>query len=1120
MKSILYQEYCIPRNLIQITKQTTLLLIFLISTAFVSEIRAQTAKVSITENNSIKNILHSIEKKTDYLFVYDGEVNLDKKISINVQNKPVVDILNILFKDMDIVYAMEGSNILLMKKKSTSENSIIQQQKSKYKLSGIVVDEVGEPVIGGGVVIKGTNLGTTTDIDGNFTLDVTPQNTLVISYVGFTTQEITIQNQKTLKITLKEKPKELDEVVVIGYGTQKKINLTGSVETIKSDRLANKPVTSVVSALTGEAAGVTVTQNSGQPGPNQGSIRIRGIGTWGDASPLVLVDGISMSLNDVIPSEIESVTVLKDAASAAIYGSRAANGVILITTKQGKKGNISINYDGNVSLQRATRIPTMATSWQYAELYNQMMNNEGKADKDGYTSIFPKDRIERMRNGGDPDKLEGNTDWYDELLQTATQHIHQVSVMGGGDKIVYMGSLGYSKQEGVIPSTSYERYNARINTTTDVTSWLKVGFNLAYLNSTKKETSTTAADAFRRIGRSLPYMPVKFSDGTWSYATAPTNPIRMVSGDYGMTDVSNNSTTLQISPELRLIKGLLIKGVFGYESNEFLTKTFNKTVEYEPFKPAGQAGIIEVPRNKQTDNWSIYRNMTANTSATYENKIGLNNFKLMGGASVESFKYAYTTASRQDFPNNDFSEINAGDPKTAIAEGNSTYSALASLFGRFNYDYSGRYLFEASLRYDGSSKFARGDRWGIFPSFSLGWRISEEAFFSSLKNHIQNFKVRASLGQLGNQHIINNKKQVDYYPSISTIGTGGNYVFDNNILSGYSESTMGNPLITWEKSSNLNIGVDLTLANNKLNLTFDWYRRKTDDILLELPAPTTLGIAAPMQNAGSVENRGWELTIGWRDQIGRDFAYHINFNISDVKNEIIDLRGYKSPTDELTTRIEGEPLDAIYGWKTLGICETQEQYDKYSKVMKTYNANWGIGDLIIDNLNKDDKIDSEDKTVIGNSIPRYTFGLNVGFEYKNFDFSCFLQGVGKADGYVTAEALKAMGINSARKEHYENTFNPANPKPGAFYPRILQNADYNYAYMSHWVQNAAYVRLKNLQLGYTFKLPKLQRLRMYVSGENLLTLTKFRTWDPETPVGTRGSYPNISIYSFGVNLSF
>lgn len=1054
-------------------------------------------------NVSVKKAMTELQTKSGYSFVYiAGDVDTDRTVSINASQ--LKDAVAQILKGQNVSYEIQGKNIVI---KKGSQQQVTSGKRKK--VTGTVKDANGEPIIGATVVEKGTTNGTVTDFDGNYTLELSESGTLAVSYIGYKSQEFAASQikQGALAVTLKEDTEVMDEVVVVGYGTQKKVNLTGSVETIKSDKIVSKPVVSLQDALAGEAAGMTVTQTSAQPGRNNTQVRIRGVGTWGDADPLVLVDGIAMKMEDVMPSDVESISVLKDAASAAIYGSRAANGVILITTKQGAKGKVSVSYSGNVGVQTPTRVPKMAASWQYAELYNQGMENEGKS-----SSLFPQDRIDRMKAGGNPDVLEGSTDWFDELLHPAMQHSHNVTVQGGSEKTSYIGTLGYTYQNGVIYS-SYERYNARLNTTTNFTSWLKLGVNLAYINDISSESAAGAAMAFNRAFRALPYMPVRFSDGTWSFHSTPTNPVRMASDDYGAHTNQGNKISVLIAPELNLFKGLNIKGLFGYESNTYNDKVSQKTVFYDAFEPAGQASNMFIARNKQTDKWEQYNNLTASLTATYSKKLGKHDITVLAGGSLETHKYKYTLGSRQDFPNNDFSEINLGDPNTAYSEGNSTYSALSSVFGRINYVFADKYLFEANVRYDGSSKFARGHRWGVFPSFSLGWRISEESFFTKLKEYVSNLKLRASWGQLGNQ-------QIDDYLSVSTYGGGSAYMFGNSIASGYEETVMGNPFITWETSTNWNIGVDLGVLDNRLNFTFDWYKKVTDDILLALEEPSTLGIVAPMQNAGAMENKGWEITMNWRDQIGENFSYNIGFNLSDVKNKITDLRGYKSPSSSLEARIEGEPLDALYGWETLGICQDEAQYEQYKDVMKTYNENWNIGDLIINDRNHDGVIGAEDKTVIGNQIPRFCYGINWGFSYKNLDFSCFFQGVGNVDSFWGRDKIEPLGVMSALEEHYTDSFNPKQPNSDAYYPRMLSSWRYNYDNFSHWVQDASYLRLKNIQIGYSFSFSKakIEKLRLTFSGQNIFTLTKCRVFDPESAI-VGISFPNVAVYSFGVNLT-
>lgn len=537
----------------------------------------QEIRITIQRTNvPLGEIFKEIEQKTDYSFlIRRNDVDTNRKVSLNAQNKSVAEILGMLFDNQGIDYKVDGKRISVYK--------AIDKEGQPRKVTGRVVDAAREPVIGASIIIEGTSLGTVTDIDGNFSLEVSDDNAmLTISYIGYKTHNVRVQGKNNINVVLQEDSKALDEVIVVGYGTQKKVNLTGSVETVKSDKIAGKPVTSLQEALTGEAAGMTITQTSGQPGRNSTSVRIRGVGTWGDADPLVLVDGVAMNMEDVMPSDVESISVLKDAASAAIYGSRAANGVILITTKQGKKGKVSINYSGNVGIQRATRVPKMAKSWQYAELYNQSMENEGKS-----STLFPQDRIDRMKAGGDPDVLEGSTDWFDEILHPAVQHSHNVTVQGGGEKTSYIGSLGYTYQNGVIFS-SYKRYNARINTTTDLTSWFKIGMNLAYINDISSESAAGATAAYYKVPRALPYMPVKFSDGTWSFHSTPTNPVRMASDDYGMHYNKGSKISMLLTPELNLLDCLNIKGIFGYESNTYNDKTSKKRCFTMPLNPPGK----------------------------------------------------------------------------------------------------------------------------------------------------------------------------------------------------------------------------------------------------------------------------------------------------------------------------------------------------------------------------------------------------------------------------------------------------------------------------------------------------------------------------------------------------
>ena len=1081
----------------------------------------QEIRITIQQKNvPLSKVFKEIEEKTDCSFlIRNNDVNTNEKVSIDAKNKTVAEILGILFDGKGIKYEVNGKRISVYK--AVRQHTI----GGKRKVTGQVTDNMEEAVIGASVFVMGASNGTITDMNGHFSLELPDDNAkLQVSYIGYKTQVINVGNKSSVNIVLVEDSKALEEVVVVGYGTQKKVNLTGAVETVKSDRLANKPVTSIASALTGEAAGVTVTQNSGQPGPNQGTVRVRGIGTWGDASPLVLVDGVSMSLNDVIPSEVESVSVLKDAASAAIYGSRAANGVILITTKKGKEGKLTFNYSGNVGFQFATRVPESVTSWQYAELYNQMQYNEGKS-----SSLFPQDRIDRMKAGGDPDKLEGNTDWYDELLRSgAPQHNHQLTVSGGSDKITYMISAGYSDQQGIIPSTDYERYNLRVNTTSKLTSWLKLDVNMAYLNSTQEESAAGAAEAYRRTMRALPYLPVQFSDGTYSYDAAPSNPVRMVNGDYGMRRKNNDCMTLLIAPEINILDGLNIRGTFGYESNIYKEKIFNKTVTYGSFEPAGQSGLTEVSRNKQTDRWDQYRNLTANVTASYEKTIGKHDFKVMAGGSLETFKWAYTKASRMDFPNDDFGEINAGDATTAAAEGNSTYSALASLFGRANYVYADRYLFEFTARYDGSSKFARGHRWGFFPSGAVAWAISEEPFFKEWDQHVFDLlKLRASYGQTGTENGVNRFGYLSTYSlDEKKIVIGG------KLQSGFSEGALVSPeLLSWYQVNSFNLGLDMAFFNNRLKGTFDYFYYVTKGGLMS-PGDrytTPLGKPLPQIKSNSEQRReGVELTMRWSDTTPRKFTYEVGFNMTYF-NSLWKVKADEALSDLMNPYKRQTHQTDYYG---LGYIDTglyQNKEDILNSPRRLGSTQTKLGDIGYTDVNGDGKIDGEDQVRIGKpTMPHFTYAFDFSLGYEGFTLSGLLYGTGER--YMTFGNRYQSG--EGKYLYYENQLNYWRPdNTGADFPRISissgVNGNNNKAGSTFWMRNASYLRLKDLQLSYDFKykyLKKcdwLQTCRVNLSGSNLFTISGVsKFFDPETSSTSGDGYPVQRVYSIGVTIGF
>lgn len=1093
---------------------------------------AVSQKISLSlKNVPLSKVFQAIEQQSGYFFIYDGKaLDINKRVDIQVKDVSLNHALEASLKGIPVTYSVFEKNIILRSAVETGAVKTVvfpADTIPRVTISGQVTDNKGTSLPGVTILVKGTRQGATTDASGQFLLNNIPANaSLSVSSIGFLPQELPVAGKTALRIVLSPDNANINEVVVVGYGVQKKVNLTGAVETIKSEKIENKPVTSLTQALTGEAAGVTVVQRSSRPGAYDEFIRIRGVGTWGNSNPLILVDGVELSMDKVNPNDVQSVTVLKDAAAAAIYGSRAGNGVILITTKKAStNAKTTLNYAGNVGLQVPTRLPKYLSTYDFYEMKNRGALAEGKSP------LKSAEQMEKFRTGQwNPDNNEANTNWLDEIIHNSTQQSHNVSVSAGSQKAAYLLSLGYLNQGSVVgDNTSFKRYNARLNTTTEITSWFKLDANLSFINGVTKEPVTGVTSMIRGAIESDPARPVRYSDGTWAQPGAAPNTVRMgTTNDFGNSSTNSNAINGMISPEIKFLRGFTLKGVAAFDKSIAKTDAFTKTLTYDAFTAAGntvpsQNAAVAVSRNKKDDNWKQSLNMTYNATLDYEKNWASHYLKVLAGASRESFDTDNTNSSQSDLPSNDLDAIGAG---TALAQitGNRVHAAIASYFGRVNYAYKEKYLFEANVRRDGSSKFKQGNQWGTFPSYSVGWRVSEEGFFKPLGKYVNNLKIRASYGHLGNNRI-------DDYKYLSTIKVDNKigYSFGDNVVSNaYYEASMGNSMITWESLRSKNLGIDIGMFSNRLNITADIYDRKTQNILLDLPAPGTLGITPPTTNAGVVSNKGWEVTAGWKDQIGK-VRYTVGFNLSDVKNKILDMQGLVPDRSTLTIRRVGDPIDAIYGWVADGIAVTQKQVEENAKTMIPFaggstdpNATavqrrFGLGDVIIKDLNGDGKIDVDDKKVIGSQIPRYTFGINLGLEYKDFSFSCFLQGVGKVDGYLTYEATKPLFTPG-------NSYNPAQPDPNAKMPRMLATWEYNWVkYTSFWVENAAYVRLKNVQLGYSFRHWKqygLSNMRVFFTGENMLTLTKYRGWDPESPAGMRGyTYPLTAVYSLGLNIT-
>ena len=1067
---------------------------------------AQTLRVNIQANNvATSQILSEIEKQTDYLFVYNKkEVDLNRRATVHAVNQTTAEVLSNLFEGTDIVYAIEGENIMLMKRTDAEKLHATEGTQQARIVTGIVTDKDGIPVIGANVVVKGTTNGTITDMDGKFSLEVPEGATLEVSYIGYTSEVIRVGHQKNIDIMLREDSQILDEMVVVGYGTQKKVNLTGAVGSVNAEMLENRTTSSPINMLTGQIAGVTITQNTGQPGVDAGNLRIRGIGTLGNAEAMVVIDGVESSMDNVNPNDIESISVLKDAAASAIYGVRAANGVILITTKRGTEGKPVVSYNGYVGWQAASRLPKFLDAYNYAVLLNEAYAN------DGASAPYSTEDLQKIQSGSDPDHF-ANSDQVDALLsENGLFHNHHLSVIGGNENVKYSLATGFHKKDGLMPNMSYNRFNVRSNIDAKINKRLDVALNLsasrddrqAPASSTVNDPDTDMYYIMYHAFRETPVTPIQFSNGNYGLFLNEHNSVAEARNS-GTSHVYNSNFQGSASFNYKIIDGLSLKGLAAATFYLKDTHVFQNKMD---FYSADSEDPIKSTRSMvlNTDKKSLELNLQAYLN--YEKTFGKHGITALLGYSQIHNEYRLLSASRKDLPsNNMIGEINAGDVTTQETEGTSVAYALRSVFGRFNYDYDSRYLFEANVRYDGSSRFPKNNRFGVFPSFSVGWRLSEESFFHA--DWIDNLKIRASWGQLGNQ-------EIDDYAFYNTYAFGYDYSFGNILYSGISiNDVMANTAITWEKTDQTDIGIDADFWGGKLSFTGDFFLKNTRAILLELPIPDLVGVDAPMQNAGKVRNTGIELALTHRNQIN-DFRYSASFNFSYVHNEITDLSGGDTPG-----RSVGDPVDNIYGYICDGIFKSQEDIDNSPEQI------WGAepGDLKYRDLNGDGVVNQDDRTSLGTTFPKINFGLRLNFEYKNFDLTALLQGAGMVKGVVWDEIAKAFYNGGKVTESWLDRWTPDNPD--ASYPRLtVSSSSRNYMTSSFWAQNASYLKMRNLQLGYS--LPRhwldncgVSKVRLYCSIDNLFTISGFDGLDPEMATSST-CYPLTKSYSFGINVSF
>ncbi len=1088
---------------------------------------AQTVTYSAREV-SLQKVLNVIKAQTGYVFFYDKEdLKNSTPVSVNIKNASPQAAMEAVLQKQPLSFEIQGNTIFITKNEKPAAAPAATPPPPA--VTGKVTDDSGAGIPGVSVVIKGTQKGAISGPDGTFQLANVPDNAvLVVTSIGYITKEIPVAGKTVINISLAPDVSALKQFVVVGYGTQKKANLTGSVTSIGTEQLTNRPVTSLGNALQGTMPGITVTAaNTGQPGNDAAKINIRGIGTLNNADPVIVIDGVVTnlsSLNNINPDDIATLSVLKDAASAAIYGSRAANGVILITTKQGRKGPPQVVYNGYVGKQKATGLPDFLPSWQAATLYNQALSNENKAAR--WTDAD----IQKFKDGSDPFNYP-NTDWLDLFYQgSGLQQNHYVGVSGGSENTQYAFSLGLFDENGLVDKTNAKRYTSRLNITSQINDKVKVIGNLAFTSSGRKEPSNPYTGDFqqlvRQINRISPTIPYKYENGHYGYIS-DGSPMAWLEGN-SLNKYNNYDLVGNVGADWEIVKGLHFKPSLAYVMKISHNKKFIADQQY--YDAAGNKTFYQGP-SYVTDENSFANTVTQQALLDYTKSFSKHNFKILGGYSQELTKFSFDDGYRKGFLNNQLTDINLGSTDGQKATGYSYELALQSYFGRLNYDYDGKYLFEANLRYDGSSRFSPANRWGLFPSFSAGWNLDREGFFEPLKKYVSNLKIRGSWGQLGNQNIKGfddtNYPTYPYYPYIATINGSQNYTFGGTaaaIAAGVSPVNGANENIKWESTTASGVGMDAGFLDGKLNLTVDYFHKLTSDILLSVPVGAVYGLLAPVQNAGSVINKGWEFSLSYAGNAG-EFKYNIAGNAAFIKNEVTDLHGTGPIIDGYTFKQVGYPINSLYGYEADGIFQSADEVAK-----SPYQTNrTAPGDLKYKDKDGNDTINSADKVYLGNYFPKVTFGLNLGGSWKNFDLNIFLQGAAGVKTYIDAGKLGSVSSSAGKPTSaLLDTWTPENTS--AALPRIWSGYTQNDpggTPSSFWVKDGSYLRLKNLQVGYTLpenvvKRIGLSKVRFYYSGQNILTFDGLYKWiDPEASITSSiYYYPQVKVHTFGVNVSF
>lgn len=1117
MKNILYQESIVEiKHLFRMMRNTLLALFVFAGTAFATESYSQTMKVTVVADNvSTGKVISEIEKQTDYLFVYNvNEVNLKRNVKVNAQNKSVAEVLNKVFEGTDIYYAMEGKNIMLMSKAKDGEAT---QQANK--VTGIVKDANGEPIIGANVTVKGQSIGTITDIDGRFVLDAPKDAVLQITYIGYISQEVKVSGKKGLNIVLKEDTETLDEVVVIGYGTAKKSDLTGATAQIKPEALTSSVVGNALESLQGKAAGVAVF-NDNKPGASP-SIRVRGSGSiTASNEPLYVVDGFPLmdgNISDLNPSDIESMEILKDASSTAIYGSRGANGVVMITTKKGKSGTKNLSVNTSVGVQMPGRLANLISGEDFINFMNAGYKNQGS----------------NMPFSNTSSTYTTDTNWEKEILENSSLlQDYSITFDGSSNKTNYMLSTGFYNQEGLLKAQNYQKYTFHGNLQHSFNKWLTVGANTQFTYSIQDVFDSALIDIYRY---GWPTENVKNEDDTYNissmhntYILYPWNPV--LDMNETTTQFTTNRFLGTLFAEIQLMKDLKYRLNLGVDLKN--TRKYNYVGSESAVNKA--SGL----KGNGYNNWNKRFSKVMENILTYNHTWNKHRLTATAVYSWQDFTYEDINLSGSGFENDLTGAWSMGlADKSSVSWGTNKYSnKLISFTGRVSYVYDDKYLLTATSRWDGSSRFGANNKWGYFPSVGLGWRLSQESFLKENKV-ITNLKIRGSFGITGNQEIGN-------YKSLAQL-TGSNYTDGSSVIYGFKES-IGNGDLKWERTTQFDLGFDLSLWN-RMDIVFDYYTRNTNDLLYNVPIPSTSGYSSILSNIGKVTNKGWELSVGGNIMQNKDFNLYASVNVTYNQNKIKELYG---GVDEVAVRYEagglarvlkvGNSVDAIYARHSLGIIKTQEQLDEYKKKVPNTAANAQLGDEMYEDIDGDGSISSNDYVCLGSVQPKYFYGLNLSMEYKGFGLSVYGQGghkyasIAGAEDYYANNSAWAMsyanltsyllyGENQISNNvyiptqyAYEHMWSPENPNGN--YP----TAGAHDVYLSDRTNaNWKYFILRNIQFNYDLapllNIKSVKSLKINLNFQNFVTFANHRGYNP---INGDTSNPWAKSIILGINAKF